>query len=191
MMTLNCACDPCVTSYYRISTESHDFCNLIGSANIPAEPTETCSESADPLSLSPSSPCISLVPSKVRSECLPRETKSDSACWARNGSTKTLLQTYHKWFWTSDISATAREQKVPNYHVHWPTSVNMMSSLCSEEEIGEEVSHDSTQLSLWSSSIWRDVRTFRYSGSRSQAKPHLLHVYTSHYHRNRAEAIAS
>ena len=55
-LNLNCACDPCVTSYYRISTESHDCCNLIGSANIPAEPTETCSESADPLSLSLSSP---------------------------------------------------------------------------------------------------------------------------------------
>ena len=73
-LNLNCACDPCVTSYYRISTESHDCCNLIGSANIPAEPTETCSESADPLSLVPfsSSPCISLVPSKARSEGLPR-----------------------------------------------------------------------------------------------------------------------
>ena len=46
-LNLNCACDPCVTSYYRISTESHDCCNLIGSTNIPAEPTETCSESAD------------------------------------------------------------------------------------------------------------------------------------------------
>ena len=55
-LNLNCACDSCVTSYYRISTESHDCCNLIGSANIPAEPTETCSESADPLSLSLSSP---------------------------------------------------------------------------------------------------------------------------------------
>ena len=55
-LNLNCACDPCVTSYYRISTESHDCCNLIGSANIPAEPTVACSESADPLSLSLSSP---------------------------------------------------------------------------------------------------------------------------------------
>ena len=78
-LNLNCACDPCVTSYYRISTESHDCCNLIGSANIPAEPTETCSESADSFSLSlvpfSSSPCISLVPSKARSEGLPRETR--------------------------------------------------------------------------------------------------------------------
>ena len=64
----NCACDPCVTSYYRISTGSHDCCNLIGSANIQAELAKGSlflSLSLVPFS---SSPCISLVPSKARSE---------------------------------------------------------------------------------------------------------------------------
>ena len=41
-----------------VSIESHDCCNLIGSANIPAEVTESCSESADPLSLSLSRPLV-------------------------------------------------------------------------------------------------------------------------------------